>query len=142
MASKIRQLYYSLFLSYKTIDILKENADLYARIEDAAASRYASGMGTQEEVVMAQTEKYMLLEKEEMERQKIEALQGMLNTTVGRELRAPSADRCCRPPPPFNMTLSRCPGRLPGTFAGDTVEDRRWWKGRGEDKDGAKRVLS
>ena len=105
VASRIRQLYYSLFLSYKRIDILKENAGLYGRIEDAAASRYASGMGTQQEVIMAQTEKYMLLERQEMERQKIEALQGMLNTTVGREVTSPLG----RPAPsgstPFDMTL-------------------------------------
>jgi len=106
VASKIRQLYYSLFLSYKTIDILKENADLYARIEDAAASRYSSGMGTQEEVVMAQTEKYMLLEKEEMERQKIEALQGMLNATVGREATSPLGRPVLSASTPFKMTLS------------------------------------
>jgi len=105
VASKIRQLYYSLFLSYKTIDILKENADLYGRIEDAAASRYASGMGTQEEVVMAQTEKYMLRERQEMERQKIEALEGMLNTTVGREATSPLARPSVPASTPFGMTL-------------------------------------
>jgi outer membrane protein TolC len=38
---------------------------------------------------MAQTEKYMLLEKEEMQRQKIEAIQGMLNSVVGRNVDAP-----------------------------------------------------
>jgi cobalt-zinc-cadmium efflux system outer membrane protein len=106
VASKIKQLYYSLFLSYKTIDILKENADLYARIDDAAASRYASGMGAQEEVVMAQTEKYMLLEKEEMERQKIEALQGMLNATVGREATSPLRRPVLSASTPFDMSLN------------------------------------
>ena len=80
VASKIRQLYYDLFLAYKTIDILNDRTGLYSRIEDAAAARYSSGMGSQEEVVMAQTEKYMLLEKEEMQKQKIQAIQGMLNT--------------------------------------------------------------
>jgi outer membrane protein TolC len=35
---------------------------------------------------MAQTEKYMLLEREEMQKQKIEAAQGMLNTTMGRDV--------------------------------------------------------
>ena len=105
VASKITQLYYSLFLSYRTIDILKENAGLYTRIEDAAAARYASGMGTQEEVVMAQTEKYMLLEKEEMERQKIEAVQGMLNTTVGREATSPLGRPSAPASTAFDMTL-------------------------------------
>jgi outer membrane protein TolC len=38
---------------------------------------------------MAQTEKYMILEKEEMQRQRMQALQGMLNATVGREVGSP-----------------------------------------------------
>ena len=89
LAGRIKEVYYDLFLAYKTIDILKERSDLFSRVEDAATARYASGMGSQQEVVMAQTEKYMLLEKEEMQKQKIQALEGMLNTTMGREANKP-----------------------------------------------------
>jgi outer membrane protein TolC len=85
-AARVKELYYDLFLANKTIDILQERADLFSRVEDAATARYASGMGSQQEVVMAQTEKYMLLEREEMQKQKIEAAQGMLNTTMGRDV--------------------------------------------------------
>ena len=105
VVAQIKTTYYDLFLAYKTIDILHERSDLFSRIEDTASSRYASGMGTQQEVLMAQTEKYMILEKEEMQRQKIEALQGMLNTTIGREVDSPLA----RPTEPayttFGVTL-------------------------------------
>jgi outer membrane protein TolC len=38
---------------------------------------------------MAQTEKYMILERQEMFRQKIQALEAMLNLTAGREPSAP-----------------------------------------------------
>lgn len=86
LAAKIKGLYYDLFFAYKTIDLLKERTDLFSKVEDAATARYASGMGSQQEVVMAQTEKYMLMEKEEMQRQKIEAVQGMLNTTMGKDV--------------------------------------------------------
>lgn len=89
LAARIKELYYDLFLAHKTVDILSERTDLFSRVEDAATARYSSGMGSQQEVVMAQTEKYMLLEKEEMQKQKIQALQGMLNTTVGRDVNAP-----------------------------------------------------
>jgi outer membrane protein TolC len=58
-------------------------------VEEAALARYASGMAPQQEVVMAQTEKYMLLEREEMASQKIEATEGMLNAAVGRDVRSP-----------------------------------------------------
>jgi len=85
----VKQLYYELFVAYKNIEVLKKLADYFSRIEDAATARYASGMGSRQEIVMAQTERYMLLEKEEMQRQKIEVLQGMLNNTLGREANSP-----------------------------------------------------
>ncbi|MFZ2197404.1 MAG: TolC family protein [Thermodesulfovibrionales bacterium] len=87
--ARIRELYYDLFLAYKNIDLIKERTALFSRIEDAALARYSSGMGMQQEVLMAQTEKYMLLEKEEMQKQKIQSLEAMLNTTVGRDVNAP-----------------------------------------------------
>jgi outer membrane protein, heavy metal efflux system len=83
-ADQIKELYYELFLAYKNIDLLKDKADLFARIEDLALARYGAGKGMQEEVLMAQTEKYMLLEKEEMFRQKILSYEAMLRAVLGR----------------------------------------------------------
>ena len=87
--ARVRELYYDLFLAYKTIDLLKERTALFSRIEDAALARYSSGTGMQQEVLMAQTEKYMLIEREEMQKQKIQSLEAMLNSTVGRDVNAP-----------------------------------------------------
>jgi outer membrane protein TolC len=87
--ARVKELYYDLFLMYKNISLIKDRAVLFSKIEDAAAARYSSGMGTQQEVLMAQTEKYMLLEREEMLRQKIQSIEAMLNNTVGREVNAP-----------------------------------------------------
>ena len=87
--SRIRELYFDLFLAYKTIDLIHDRTSLFSRIEDAALARYSSGMGMQQEVLMAQTEKYMLLEKEEMQKQRIQSLEAMLNATVGRDVNAP-----------------------------------------------------
>jgi outer membrane protein TolC len=89
VVTKVRELYYDLFLAYKNIDLIKDRASLFSRIEDAAVARYSSGMGLQQEVLMAQTEKYMLREKEEMQRQKIQSLDAMLNSTLGRGVDAP-----------------------------------------------------
>jgi cobalt-zinc-cadmium efflux system outer membrane protein len=89
IVATVKQLYYDLFLAYKNIDILSKLTEYFSTVEDAATARYSSGMGSQQEVVMAQTEKYMLLEKEEMQKQKIEAIQGMLNSTVGRDVNVP-----------------------------------------------------
>jgi outer membrane protein TolC len=87
--TRIRELYFDLFLAYKNIDLITERNALFSRIEDAALARYSSGMGMQQEVLMAQTEKYMLLEKEEMLKQKIQSIEAMLNATVGREINTP-----------------------------------------------------
>ncbi|OGW26300.1 MAG: hypothetical protein A2X59_12525 [Nitrospirae bacterium GWC2_42_7] len=87
--ARVKELYYSLFLVYKDIDLIKEKELLFLRIEDAAMARYSSGMGMQQEVLMAQAEKYMLLEKQEMLKQKTEAFESMLNLTLGRDVNSP-----------------------------------------------------
>lgn len=99
---KVKELYYDLFLAYKDIDLIRDRTILFSRIEDAAVARYSSGMGVQEEVLMAQTEKYMLLEKEEMLKQKIQSLESMLNSTIGRDITSPLG----RPVEPGRTELS------------------------------------
>ncbi len=54
--ARVRKLYYELFLAYKNIDLIKDRTILFSRIEDAAISRYSTGMGSQQEILMAQTE--------------------------------------------------------------------------------------
>jgi cobalt-zinc-cadmium efflux system outer membrane protein len=83
--SRVKELYLDLFLVYKNIDLLKGRQDLFIRIEDLTLARYSAGKAMQQEVLMAQTEKYMILEKEVMFQQKIESLEAMLKATIGRE---------------------------------------------------------
>ncbi|MDO8785056.1 MAG: TolC family protein, partial [Syntrophales bacterium] len=90
---RVKELYYDLFLAYTNIDLLRDKAALFSRTEDAAFARYASGMAQQQEVLMAQTEKYMLLEREEMYKQKIQSLKAMLGAALGREASAPLTGR-------------------------------------------------
>ncbi len=87
--ARIRELFYDLLLAHKNIDLIREKTALFSSIEDAALARYSSGMGMQQEVLMAQTEKYMLLEKEMMQKQKIQSLEAMLNATIGRDMNMP-----------------------------------------------------
>lgn len=89
LIARVRELYYDLFLTYKTLDLIGEKKALFQRIEDAALARYSSGMAPQQEVIMAQAEKYMLMEKEEMLRQKLQFIEAMLNATVGRDVNSP-----------------------------------------------------
>lgn len=105
IVATVKQLYYDLFLAHKSIDVLQETAGFFSRIEDAATARYSSGMGSQQEVVMAQAEKYMLLEKEAMQKQKIETLTGMLNITIGRKANEPLGRPANLPKTPYSHSL-------------------------------------
>jgi outer membrane protein TolC len=86
---RVKELFYDLLFAHKSIDIIRDRTALFSRIEDAAVARYSSGMGPQQEVLMAQTEKYMLVEREEMLRQKVQSIEAMLNATLGRDVNAP-----------------------------------------------------
>ncbi|MDO9229928.1 MAG: TolC family protein [Syntrophales bacterium] len=96
---RVKELYHDLFLAYTNIDLITDQAALFSRVEDAALARYAAGMAPQQEVLMAQTEKYMLLEREEMEKQKIQSLKAMLNASLGRDALSPLG----RPEKPQNI---------------------------------------
>lgn len=87
--ARVKEFYYELFLAYKNIDLIKDRTNLFSRIEDAALSRYSAGMASLQDVLMAQTEKYMLIEKEEMLGQKIQSIEAMLNATIGRDVSSP-----------------------------------------------------
>jgi outer membrane protein, heavy metal efflux system len=103
--TKVKELYFDLLLAHKTREQIQDKTDLFVRIEDAALARYASGMGLQQEVLMAQTEKYMLREKDEMVNQKIQAAEGMLNTTLGRGVSSPLGRPETPPLNPYPYTL-------------------------------------
>ena len=104
-AARVKELYYDLFLSHKNIDLLKDKRDLFVRTEDLTLARYAAGKAMQQEVLMAQTEKYMLLEKEEMLNQKIRSQEAMLRATIGRE-KGPPLGRPIEPAyAPFTINL-------------------------------------
>jgi len=103
--SRVTELYYDLFLAHKNIDLLKNREDIFIRIEDQALARYSTGKAMQQEVLMAQTEKYMLLEKEAMFRQKIQSLEAMLRATIGRDSRAPLGRPIDPAYRPFTMTV-------------------------------------
>ncbi|MEE9910323.1 MAG: TolC family protein [Deltaproteobacteria bacterium] len=87
--SRIKELYYDLFLAYMNIDLIKDKRSLLDRIESLTLARYAAGKAMQQDVLMAQTEKYMLVEKEEMAGQKIRSLEAMLASAIGRYRGAP-----------------------------------------------------
>jgi outer membrane protein, heavy metal efflux system len=94
--ARVKEIYFDLFLAYKNIELIADKRNIFARIEELTLARYAAGRVMQQEVLMAQTEKYMLLEKEEMLKQKIQSLEAMLSATLGRQ----SAMALPEPPEP------------------------------------------
>jgi outer membrane protein TolC len=102
---RIKEIYYDLFLAYKDLELIKEKSVLFKRTEDAAIARYSAGMGSQQEVLMAQAEKYMLLEKEEMLKQKIQSSEAMLNATLGRDIYYPLGRPLELPSTPYSCSL-------------------------------------
>jgi outer membrane protein TolC len=101
--STVKELYFDLFLTYKSIDLVRGKTALFSQVEEAALARYSSGMAPQQEVLMAQAEKFMLLERETMLQQKVQSLEAMLNTVVGRDANAPLG----RPVEPLSTPYSR-----------------------------------
>jgi outer membrane protein TolC len=101
--ARVKELYSDLFLAYKNIDLFKDKRNLFLRIEDLTLARYAAGRAIQQEVLMAQTEKYMLLEKEEMFKQKIQSLEAMLRAAIGRENITPLGRPGAPVPQPFYL---------------------------------------
>jgi len=88
-AARVKELTFDLFLAYRNLELIGEKTALYSSLEEAALTRYATGSGAQQDVLMTQTEKYMLRERQEMLRQKIQSLEAMLNLTLGREANGP-----------------------------------------------------
>ncbi|MBI5409650.1 MAG: TolC family protein [Nitrospirae bacterium] len=106
VAARVKELYYELLLAYAEIDLTNNMSLLFSRIEEAALARYSTGMAPQQEVLMAQTEKYMLLEKEEMLKQKVQSVEAMLNSTAGRDVNSPLGRPVEIPPSEFNYEMN------------------------------------
>ncbi|MDA8087039.1 MAG: TolC family protein [Nitrospiraceae bacterium] len=86
---QVKDLYYDLFYYYKGLDIIAARRGLFTQMENAALARYSSGLAPQEEVILAQTEKYTLLEKQQTLDQKIKAAEAKLNSVLGRPVAGP-----------------------------------------------------
>ncbi|MCE5312755.1 MAG: TolC family protein [Nitrospiraceae bacterium] len=88
LIQRIKELYYDLALAYKNLDLLQEQSSLLKMVADIAAARYAAGRGSQQDVLAAQTEELLVLEKQEMLNQKVQVLKAGLNNAAGRDASA------------------------------------------------------
>ena len=141
VVARVTELYCDLFLVDKNLEILAERKSLYGVVEEAALARYSSGMGTQQEVLMAQAEKYMILEREEMLRQKRETLEGMLNLTMGRDARAPLGKPAALEETPLEARPRRADPYGASALARDPGQGEDGRRRRGESEHGPQGVF-
>ena len=89
VASRVKTAYYDLYFNHKSLEILNEKRSVLEKIEASALSRYSTGMASQQEVLMAQIEKSMLIEKEQMLGQRLKSGEAEINMILGRNIEAP-----------------------------------------------------
>lgn len=87
--SSLRSAYYDYYLAYRSSEILEQNKEIMKNFQRITETRYATGQGIQQDVLRAQLEVSMLLEKLAMQEQKKESQRAMIDTLLGRDPRAP-----------------------------------------------------
>ena len=87
--AELRNAYYDYYLSYRSTEILTQTKDLMQNVQQIAETRYGTGQGMQQDVLRAQLEVLMLLDKIAEEERKTETQASMINRLVGRDPLAP-----------------------------------------------------
>ena len=87
--NNLRSAYYEYFLAFKSAEILDQTKDLLKNFQRIAETRYATGQGMQQDVIRAQLEVSMILDRLAEEEQKKEAQASVINSLVGRNPLAP-----------------------------------------------------
>jgi len=82
--NSLRTAYYEYYLAYRSAELLNETKDLMKNFQRIAETRYATGQGMQQDVIRAQLEVSMLLDKIAEEDRKKESQAALLNSLAGR----------------------------------------------------------
>ncbi len=87
--NSLRSSYYDYYLAWKSAEILDQTKDLMKNLERIAETRYATGQGMQQDLLRAQVEVTMLLDRIAEQEQKKEAQTAMINKLLGRNPMTP-----------------------------------------------------
>lgn len=85
--SDLRKAYYDYYLASRSMEILEETKGLMKNLQRIAESRYATGQGTQQDVLRAQLEVSMLLDRIAEQEQKKQSKAAEINALAGRDPR-------------------------------------------------------
>jgi outer membrane protein, heavy metal efflux system len=87
--NNLRSAYYEYFLAFKATEILEQTKELLKNFQRIAETRYATGQGMQQDVIRAQLEVSLILDRLAEEEQKKETQASVINGLVGRNPLAP-----------------------------------------------------
>ena len=87
--ANLRAAYYEYYLAYRSADILGRTRDLMKDIQRITETRYATGRGSQQDVLRAQLEVSMLIDRIAEEERKKESRASRIAMLVGRNPLAP-----------------------------------------------------
>jgi cobalt-zinc-cadmium efflux system outer membrane protein len=87
--AELRNAYYDYYLAYRSSEILTRTKDVMKSFQRIAETRYGTGQGMQQDVLRAQLEVSMILDRLAEEERKKETLAAMINSLVGRNPLAP-----------------------------------------------------
>ena len=87
--AELRNAYYDYYLAFRSTEIITRTKDLMQNVQRIAETRYGTGQGTQQDVLRAQLEVMMLLDKLAEEERKTETQAAMINKLIGHDPLAP-----------------------------------------------------
>ncbi|HYA88714.1 MAG TPA: TolC family protein [Nitrospirota bacterium] len=87
--NNLRSAYYEYFLAFKSAEILDQTKEILKNFQRIAETRYETGQGMQQDVIRAQLEVSMILDRLAEEEQQKEAQASVINSLVGRNPLAP-----------------------------------------------------
>jgi len=115
LSTRIKQTYAEHHVHLAILKLLRENIDLLARIGEIAQVRYAGGLGIQQEVIRAQTERAMLESDLVMLEGESAQASARIRSLIGRppaNVRLRSPDKLRPLPPPAKLEFAALEARL------------------------------
>ncbi len=103
--NNLRTAYYDYYLAYKSGEILDETKGLMKNFQRIAETRYATGQGTQQDVLRAQLEVSMLIDRIAEQEQKKDAQAALIAKLAGRDPLAPLGRPAELGAAPFTKTM-------------------------------------
>jgi cobalt-zinc-cadmium efflux system outer membrane protein len=105
VAAEVKAAYYDYFYYDKALGIIRKDKDLLEKLSQIAQARYRVGKGIQQDVLKAQTELSLLLQRLTILEQQRQTAQVRLNTLLSRDPETPLPAAADVQPATLNYTL-------------------------------------